>query len=209
MNSSGLRGGLFAGEGLVKPEPSWAVPVGVSLSTVLALATGLMRYFLGSPPERQAGGLLATVALAALVALPAVLATLATRRGPEGLLLSAGVLALLSMFLTWSVTLAMIIPAVLFLSSYVSLRHAGRTALFDGSMALTTAALMVVGIAVLFLRQDPVEYATATEAGAVGDVITISEALPSLAASLLVVVLGVSVRLLHGRHGHARGAAST
>jgi len=184
---------------------------GEGLSFFLAATLAVTRYVLGGPPERGGSGVLAAAALSAVVAVPGLLSLLA-RNGPRGLLLVASALALVAVQLTWSVTLPMIVSAALFLVAYLERRPSSQRSaygtLIDAIAAIVAAIVAGLGVAALFMQQDPVEYATATERGSVGDIITVSEAGLSLVASGAIIAVALSVRLFYqkGRKPGQRGS---
>ena len=137
----------------------------------------VVRYLGRSPAEP---GL--EIGLGGVVAAPGVLAVLALWDRPALLLPAALVLVPVSFLSFAGILLPLLAPAVLLCVAY-----GRRSALQPGRPVRTAATLawvqvlLVAAVAALLVHQDPRSYATPVEQGSTGDVVTVAEALVSLA----------------------------
>jgi hypothetical protein len=128
------------------------------------------------------------LAFAAVIAVPGALALLSLADRPA-LLLPAGILLIpLSVVSFAGVTLPLLIPAVMLLVAY-GRRSPGRGAYPGqaGVCALVVLVLVVAAFLALFAHDDPRSYSTATGGGSTSDVVTMAEAMVSLALSATAV----------------------
>ena len=142
----------------------------------------VVRYLGRSPAETDLEAWLGALALGGVVAAPGVLAVLALWDRPALLLPAALVLVPVSFLSFAGILLPLLAPAVLLCVAY-----GRRSALQPGRPVRTAATLawvqvlLVAAVAALLVHQDPRSYATPVEQGSTGDVVTVAEALVSLA----------------------------
>jgi hypothetical protein len=167
------------------------------------LAIVVVRFLGRSPAETALEAWLGSLALGAVVAAPGVLAVLALRDRPALLLPAATVLVPVSFLSFAGILLPLLVPAALLFVAY-----GRRSALRPGPPVRTAAALawvqvlLVAAVAALLVHQDPRAYATELEQGSTSDVVTVAEALVSLALVGAALAGGWA---LAGRENHPDG----
>lgn len=129
------------------------------------------------------------LAFGGVIAVPGVLALLGLADRPV-LLLPAGILLIpLSAVSFAGVTLPLLIPAVMLLVAY-GRRSSGRPSAYPGQAGVCVVVvlvLVVLAFLVLFAHDDPRSYSTPTGGGSTSDVVTVAEAMLSLALSTTAV----------------------
>ena len=164
----------------------------VAAFVVLAgLGLAAIRFAGGSPAERGAEGVLGSLALGAPVMATGALALLSLRQRAT-LMLPAAVVLIPMSFLSFAlVTLPLLVPAVLLVIGYQRRRDAeSRSGLGTAVTLSVVALLLIAAVGALLVHQDPREYATPTSRGSTSDIITMAEALISLALTSASLVAG-------------------
>lgn len=162
-----------------------------ALLIVAGAGLAAIRFAGASPVEDGVEGAIGSLALGAPVMATGVLALLAVR-GRAVLLLPVAVVLVPMSFLSFAlVTLPLLVPAVMLFVAYG--RRSSIESVSGPRAALTTAlvsVLLVAAVAALFVHLDPREYTTPTTSGGTSDVITVVEALISLALTGTAVAAG-------------------
>lgn len=175
--------GLAGSTGFIAAVGSFVVAAGAGLA--------LLRYVGEVPPQRGPEGMLGALALGTIVSVPGVLALLGLIDRPALFLSAASVLVPLSFLSFAGVTLPLLVPATMLFVAYG--RRSSGDAAGRGRAVLAVIAVLVLLVAAavaLFAHDDPRSYATATGSGSTSDVITVGEALLSLALSGAAVASG-------------------
>ncbi len=178
------------------------IVIGVGIVTTFAMLGGLIRIADTSSPERSAAGEWGTLALFLVILAPAALAIIGMDERPW-LLVAAGVLLVPMCFLSFSfLFFPLVVPAVLFLTDAIVRPRRTPHPLAQCGGALLSALFVIAAVLSLFAHQDPVSWSTATQSGSTSDVITVQEALTSIA----FLVAAVAVAALTPRDGTPRRA---
>jgi hypothetical protein len=142
----------------------------------------VIRFLARSPAETGAEAWLGSLALGGVVAAPGILAVLALWDRPALLLPAATVLVPVSFLSFAGILLPLLVPAALLFIAYGrrSARWPGRRLRTAATLAWVQV-LLVAAVAALLVHQDPRSYATDLEQGSTSDVVTVAEAVVSLA----------------------------
>ena len=167
------------------------MPLAAGVVIVAGATLGMVRYLNGSPPERDAAGVLAAAAFAGPFVATGVLG-LAGRHDRPWLLTAAGTALVPLSFVSFAgVTFPLVIPAGVFLVYGAKGRSRWRPA--GVAVALASATGIVAALALLFVHQDPANWQTATSSGSTSDIVTTRESSLSLAVVALVLALAPRV----------------
>jgi hypothetical protein len=144
----------------LRPTAPGIAVVGIVLSFALAVAVGILRTLNAEPVERVAEGA-GHVAFAVVFAAPALLALLGLRDRPS-LLIAAGALdlALAVLMLISLIGLVFVAPGVMFFVAAGQVRGAGGSPSRSIAAVIVAVLLGIVAFLALFVRQDPVCWAT-------------------------------------------------
>jgi hypothetical protein len=180
------------------------LPAGVGSDAVVAgigcfilcagVGVGALRYLDpdgASAAERAMEGPWGGLALGAVVAAPGLLVLFAMRDRPA-LLLPAAITLMPVSFLSFAgILLPLTIPAGLLVAAHAQ-RSASHplSAARSGLVAVSVVALLVGAAVSLFVHEDPRQYATPTESGGTGDVITPLETLICFAFVAAALAIG-------------------
>jgi hypothetical protein len=146
------------------------------------VALGVVRFLGGSRFERDATGVLASMAFGGVVATVGVLVRLGLRDRPVLLVPAAVFLVPLSFLSFAGILLPLLVPAVLLLVAYARRSAAQQAA--GGREALALLAVLVclvASVAALLVHEDPRSWRDETGGASTSDVVTVAEALLSLA----------------------------
>lgn len=158
----------------------------IVLPLAMAVLVTALRWAVAEPVERGVRGLVVTGALAAIIVAPAALAMVARRYRKPGTLLIAACCCAPALFLSWGLTLPILVTAGLLLGEYFKIwAQEKRGIVVSLVVSIVPTALLGGAVAALQWTVDPAAF----DGGSVGDIVTVQESTVSLVLSALAIVL--------------------
>lgn len=162
----------------------------VALPLAMAVLVAALRWALAEPVERGVRGLVVTVALAAVIVAPAAIAIVARRYRKPATLLVAACCCAPAVFLTWGLTLPILLTAGLLLGEYFRFwAQEKRDIVASLIFSSGPTALLGGAVAALQWTVDPAAF----DGGSVGDIVTVQESAASVVLSASAIVLALLI----------------